>query len=612
MLNETKSTRLRAGITKTILAGSLAVAMVPAWTSLDLAISSETAAVSPYSNAANNWSGKAFADETTFVVESAKDETVYAKTDATGKVSGIYVVNRFAAGDGVVMDPANYLSVSNMTTSDVLSQLNGKVEVPLQSAQPFYYEGEMAADAALPWNIAIKYFLDDKEVTPEELGGASGKLRIELSVTARTSAPETGVSDFANSYVMQAQGTFDSATFELDESDSLMVAQVGGEAVVNCMVLPGESKTFVLEGQANGFTSSGWQISALPLALAISIADQDTSQLTNATSQLENATGQLASGSEALAAGMDEAVSGVGKLSTGAGTLNSGVTELASGMSELSGSNDDLLEGWNQLAEGATALYDGTTELSEGSDTFYETVRESQEEMSGVSNTYSMAMTLYENALKRYASSPTENNKATLEQMQQMVILAAKAQGAAEALDSVLDGYEQIDDGIKAVSDGASELNSGMQEFEGFLVKYLDGVAAATEGVEALAEGITKLVQGTDQLSEGANELQEGAEALAEGSELLATSVKGMDAQLLSGIQQAIDEKLGADFELHSFVEPSNTSVGSVQFVYMVDGISVGNSSDVETDEVATVDSADAEDTGIIGRLIAWFTDLFA
>ena len=608
MLNETKSSRMRVNITKTILTGSLAIAMVPAWTSLDLTFG-EFAQTASGSTSSLAWAGGSYSDDTTFAVESHKDETIYAKADANGNVTGVYVVNRFAAGSGVVMDPANYLSVSNMTTSDALSQSNGKVEVPLQGAQPFYYEGEMAAETPLPWNVGIKYFLDGKEVTPEELGGANGKLRIELSVTARTSAPEAGISDFANSYVMQAQGTFDSATFEMDESDSLMVAQVGGEAVVNCMVLPGESKTFVLEGQANGFTSSGWQISALPLALAISIADQDTSQLTDATSQLESATGQLASGSETLAAGMGEAMEGVRELTAGAGTLNSGVTELASGMSELSGSNDDLLEGWNQLAEGATALYDGTTELSEGSDTFYETVRESQEEMSGVSNTYSMAMTLYENALKRYASSPTENNKATLEQMQQMVILAAKAQGAAEALDSVLDGYEQIDDGIKAVSDGASELNSGMQEFEGFLIKYLDGVTTAAEGVEALAGGITKLVQGTDQLSEGADELQEGAEALAEGSELLAASVKGMDAQLLSGIQQAIDEKLGADFELHSFVEPSNASVGSVQFVYMVDGVSANEADEaIDTAPVVEVE----ENLGLIDSIIVWFKGLFS
>ena len=608
MPNETKSSRMRANITKTILAGSLAVAMVPAWTSLDLALS-DFAQTTSGSASSLAWAGGSYSDETTFAIESAKDETVYAKADASGNVTGVYVVNRFAAGSGVVMDPANYLSVSNMTTSDALSQADGEVEVPLQGNQPFYYEGEMAADSTLPWSISIKYFLDDKEVAPAELGGASGKLRIELSVTARTSAPEAGVSDFANSYVMQAQGTFDSASFEMDESDSIMVAQVGSEAVVNCMVLPGESKTFVLEGQANNFTSSGWQISALPLALAINIADQDTSQLTNATSQLKSATSLLSDGSEELRAGMDEAVSGVDELSAGVDVLSGGVNELSTGMNELAGNNEALLEGWSKISSGAEELSEGADELMAGSNTFRETLESAQEEMEANSALYDIALLLYNNALEKYIASPTDENKETLLTMLDMVGMANQAIGAEKALTQVLEGYGELEDGISAVSTGAMTLSDGTTEFDGYLHAYVDGVSAANEGVTTLAQGVAKLVQGTEQLSSGAYDLQEGAEALANGSAQLATSVKDMDAKVLAGIQAAIDAKLGADFILHSFVAPENTSVGSVQFVYMVEGISIDTAA--EPADAASVDTTE-ENLGVIGSIVAWFKGLFS
>ena len=582
---------------------------MPAWTGMGAVVANT--AESPAISSA--WTSTAYAaNDTTFVVESPKDETVYAKTDASGKVQGVYVVNRFAAGSGIVMDPANYLSMSNMTTSNTLVQENGKVEVSLQGAEPFYYEGVMAAETALPWNISLTYYLDGKEIAPEELGGASGKLRIERAVTARTSAPEASVADFANSYVLQAQGTFDSATFEMDENDSVMVAQVGGEAVVNCMVLPGESQTFVLEGTAGGFTSSGWQISALPLSLAISIADQDTSQLTSATAQLESATSLIASGSDELSAGMDEAVSGFSELSAGVGVLSSGVGELSAGMGELDGNSEALLEGWDKINSGASELAAGASELAAGGDTFRETVEEAESEVSSYAMLHNLALRLYNSALQKYAESPTEANKASLDSALESLLLTSQAQGAQEALGQVLDGYAQLEEGIDAVNGGAGTLASGTQEFDEYIKAYVAGVTAAADGVEALTEGIAKLVSGTSDLSSGAAELQKGADALAIGSAQLAASVKGMDAQLLAGIQAVIDEKLGADFKPHSFVAPENTSVSSVQFVYMVEGISADDDGSASADENA-VEATETveEELGLIDRIIAWFKGLF-
>lgn len=608
MPKETRCSKLRSGITKTILAGSLAVAAMPAWSFVDSAVAT-----------GENETGQAAtfapelayaADDTTFVTDSSKDETVYVKTNAKGTATGVYVVNRFAAGTGVALDPANYLSLSNMSTSDVLEQTNGKVEVPLQGGEPFYYEGEMPAQTALPWTVSLKYLLDGKEIAPEDLFGASGKVRIELSISARTSAPEAGVADFANSYVLQAQGTFDSNTFEIDENDELMVAQIGSESVVNCMVLPGKSQSFAIEGEARAFASSGWQISAMPLSLAIDIAEQDTSQLTDATSQLIQAINKLADGSNSMTQGMGEASKGASGLSQGSSSLASGAAELSEGMDALLSGGGSLLEGWAKVKSGTDVLAEGADKLADGSDTYLETLQEKQGELENAALLQSWAKRTYDNALSKYVAEPTDANKAVLEQALNLLALANQAVGAREALDQTIEGYANLGDGIDEAQEGVRTLASGIEEFDSYLQEYVAGVSSAGEGANALAEGAEDLSQGASQLFAGTGVLESGAEALASGSSQLAASVKNMDAEVLEGIQKAIDEKLGSDFEAHSFVSPENTSVSSVQFVYMVDGVSAkadANDAAVSTD----ADGSAEENPGIIERFIAWLKGLF-
>ena len=553
---------------------------------------------------------------------SGKDETVYVKAAADGAVEGMYVVNRFAAGSGTVADPGSYLSVTNLTTSDALEAGAGGVVVPLQADEPFYYEGQLDAATALPWDISLSYWLDGKKVEPVALGGADGLVRIELSVKARTDASEPGVSDFANAYVLQAQGTFDAGTFEIELAEGAMVAQVGGESIVSCMVLPGEDATFALEGQARGFATSGWQISALPLSLAIEIANQDTSQLTDATSQLQGAAGQLSSGSSSLAAGASSAVEGADELGEGAAALRDGsaelaqgATQLAQGMGELSAKSGDLLSGWGALYSGSRALADGAAALAEGSNTYIEALEEAESGMAFAAGLHARALSSYEAALSKYAADPTSANKDALDEAFDLVIATSQATGAQEALGQALEGYGQLAAGIEEMNVGASEFAAGAGEFDKGLDQYTSGVETASAGADDLAEGAASIANGSKKLSDGMGELEAGlsalgigSRALAAGANQLATAVQGMDAKVLDAIQETIDNKLGADFEPHSFVASENAQVGTVQFVYVVEGISA-----VAADSEASVPAEEpAAELGFIDRILEFIKGIFS
>ena len=172
--------------------------------------------------------------------EAAKDEVVYVKAGADGATQGLYVVNVFDTGSvQTVDDPARYTRVKNLTTTPALVQEHGAVQVSTLADQPFYYEGGMDAATPLPWDVSLTYYLDGAQIAPDELAGKSGRLRIEFAVTARGGDAEAaGLADFAESCVMQAQGTFPESAFKVEEAEGATVAHVGDNAVISYLVLP--------------------------------------------------------------------------------------------------------------------------------------------------------------------------------------------------------------------------------------------------------------------------------------------------------------------------------------------------------------------------------------
>lgn len=294
--------------------------------------------------------------------EAAKDEVVYVKAGADGATQGLYVVNVFDTGSvQTVDDPARYTRVKNLTTTDALVQENGAVQVSTLADQPFYYEGEMDAATSLPWDVSLTYYLDGAQIAPDELAGKSGRLRIEFAVTARGGDAEAaGLADFAESCVMQAQGTFPESAFKVEEAEGATVAHVGDNAVISYLVLPGESAVYAIEGDARAFSYEGWQISAMPLGLAIDLAEQDTAQLSDKTGELEDATAQLSDGAASLE-------SGLGSLASGSGDLAYGTGEVAAGATELAGGASSLARGSEELQAGVGAAVDGLASVSANS-----------------------------------------------------------------------------------------------------------------------------------------------------------------------------------------------------------------------------------------------------
>ena len=107
-----------------------------------------------------------------------KEEVIYVMSAADGSVDGVYAVNIFGKGD--VTDYGDYADVKLLNTNDSVDIDGDKITFSTESDKS-YCQGTLK-NAEIPWTISIKYFLDGKELSPEEMAGKSGSLEIKFKV----------------------------------------------------------------------------------------------------------------------------------------------------------------------------------------------------------------------------------------------------------------------------------------------------------------------------------------------------------------------------------------------------------------------------------------------
>ena len=250
----------------------------------------------------------AAASEAKFTAE----EVIYARLDANGTPKeGYAVVALNVTGAGTVTHYGDYSQVVNLSNTTPVEYSDGKVTMEAESGR-WYYEGTLST-VELPWNIEISYFLDGKEVSPDELGGKSGELEINIK-TSKNGAVSGG---FYDNYLLQFTITLDADLCENVVVTGGTAANAGSSKTVSLMVLPGSDGDVGLTADVHDFRMDGMTIAAVPYDVADSLGDM--SEVTDGLDQLVDAIDQLSSGASQLS-------SGASQLSSGASQYGSGLT----------------------------------------------------------------------------------------------------------------------------------------------------------------------------------------------------------------------------------------------------------------------------------------------
>lgn len=391
--------------------------------------------------------------------DADKDESVYLISDANGNVNKTIVVDHLKNKDkkDTLEDASNLTDIENVKGKEKFTQSGDKLTWQA-SGKDIYYQGTATAEP--PVTQKVTYYLDGKEISPEDLAGKSGKVKIRFDYTNTTSYTETvnGEKQTVSVPFAAITGLVLGDGFENIEVTNGKAEVSDSSSVVLGYALPGLKdslgiKDKDLDGDVNipeymEMTADVENFS-MPAAMTfvvnasdyVSTDGIDTSDLDDMINDLKDASTQLQDGSKTLAEGTDTLADGLstlqsklGTFASGVGTLKSGLKTYTDGVSTLSGGLNTLGNSTGALVSGADKLNSGAGQLASGSATL-------------------------KDGLKSYTDGANGLAKGASD-------LDAGIGTLAEKSGTLVDGATKLNDGASQLSASASSINEGIKSLD--------------------------------------------------------------------------------------------------------------------------------------------------
>lgn len=322
-------------------------------------------------------------------IPSEKEEVVYAMLDASGDVNGIYVVNQFSGG--TIVDYGNYTSVRNLTTEDAITQEGDEVTFHTD-ADKVYYQGDLDTKD-IPWNISVRYYMDGKEYTPEEIAGMSGALELKLSISENTNCDE----NFWDGYALQAAITLDTNQCRNIVAENATVANAGSDKQLSYIILPGKGADLTVTADVTDFEMDAITINGVKLNMNMEMDDSEiqdqineicdaVDKLNDGAISLADGTGSLVDGAGTLYDGTVKVKDGAGSVKDGMTSLNSGITTVQDALRTLNGKSSTLTDGSAQVLSALQTIQSSLAGVSVNADQLSALVNSSAQINAGISS----------------------------------------------------------------------------------------------------------------------------------------------------------------------------------------------------------------------------------
>lgn len=434
--------------------------------------------------------------------EIDKDETVYLISDASGNVNQTIVSDHLINRDksDTLKDKSSLKDIENVKGDETFSQ-SGDDLTWQADGNDIYYQGTSTAQA--PVSQKVTYYLDGKEISPEDLAGKSGKVTIHFDYTNNSTYTETVNGEEVTVCVPFAAitGMVLDDSFSNVEVTNGKVQNTGKGNIVIGYALPGLKdsldlndddldedvdipESFEVTADVENFSlETAMTVVANAGSFLSTDGTSDLSSVDDMIDTLTDASEQLQDGSKQLSDGLDTLQSSLKEFSTGMNTLSGGIKSYTDGAKTLGNGIGSLKNGMDSLAGSAPALIDGVNQLKTGS----------SQAASG-------------------AGQLVAGYEGTSEQA-----------GLVDGAKQLADGAAQVASGVASVQDGASQLKTGSQ--------------SAVSGAQALADGSAQVSAGVDQVCGTVSDMMK--------------QMGGLSTQA----QQMIDEKINKNTEVFTMLK---------------------------------------------------------
>lgn len=419
-----------------------------------------------------------------------KEETVYVNADATGNSDEVTVsdwLKNSGSVSGNLTDESILKEIKNVKGDETFTE-NGDQLTWNTAGEDIYYQG--TTDKELPVSVKLTYFLDGKEVKPDELKGKSGHLKIQVQYTnneKKTVTVDGKEEEVYTPFIMMTGMILPNETFSNVTIDNGKVISDGSRNIVVGFGMPGlkdsldldeettkeaEDKgvtipeNYEMEADVTDFTMS----STFTVALTDLLDDMDmdniidVDSLKDSLNELEDAALELVSGSGTLADGASTLADGVSSYTAGADELNAGIQKYLGSNGELNGSVTEYVNGVGKVVKGVKDYTSGTNALANGV----------------------ISYVAGEQKIAAGAAQLSQLSKG-LEQVQTAVdTLSKAADGKGEATDDLVIAANQLAAGTKQLQAvlGSEEVTALLTQVNG-MVTTGNELISATESLSA-------------------------------------------------------------------------------------------------------------------------------
>lgn len=319
------------------------------------------------------------------VVEE-KSETVFVKASAQGDTLEVKVSEwlKISEGAGKIEDVSILKDIANVEgDEEFTSKSDGMLYWDNHGAN-ISYEG--TTDKELPVSVKVSYFLDGKKVTPEELAGKSGEVRIRFDYenhTKETVLINDREVESVVPFMMCTILYLPSDIFSDVEAVNGKIIESEGQTVAVGMVLPGLSENLKLseyepteEIEIPEYFEITANVTEFELEFTATVAmtdfleDLETEDLDELEDmiddmkELQDATAEMEDGVGELLDGVEEVAGYVGEYVKAVDTLDIGVKQLKKGMEAINEQNEALCTGAATLEEGLSQLNTTLSQIS--------------------------------------------------------------------------------------------------------------------------------------------------------------------------------------------------------------------------------------------------------
>lgn len=506
-----------------------------------------------------------------------KEETVYSKLNNSGTQYET-IVNEHIKNDELLKtidDISNLLDITNVVGNETFEQKENKI-IWNADEKDIYYQGK--TEKKLPIETSIKYELDGKEMSAEEIVGKKGKVKITITYK-NNEAHNVNINGTTEKmytpFIVITGTTLDTKTNKNIKLTQGKVVEKGEKTILLGVAFPGlkeslktneidipnkveismETEKFELENMITYITPRVLEENESKIADKLNELYSSMNDMKSASEKLENGANTLQEGTSQYAEKSQEFTDYMNELTQGTQDTREGASKVADGVNSLATKSSALIPGVNKLSNGAKTLKEkveymaessqalaaGATSINTGITNTSKAIDAMNARLSNIDvKTKTAELTKLVDADKKLKANletmqtvlTAQKNSATDEQLLTQQIEMNKQTIAL--LEQNISANEQSIELLKSVGTAQTTVASIKEGLDGKGTKEEPGLKAGANSLDknltALAKGLDAMNTKSDELVAGTSELSTKSAALIEGISTLKTGANKLNA----------------------------------------------------------------------------------